>query len=83
MPSPQFVPQGKPDTGVTNIRNVTSPHWCRWLRPESRRVVPRTTFCEWEDTNHEKRNVGSRSVRMRLSHSSPAFGRIGMVLVVQ
>lgn len=24
MPSPQFVTQGKPDTGVTNIRNVTS-----------------------------------------------------------
>lgn len=54
MPSPQFVTQGKPDTGVTNIRNVTSPHWRRWLRPESRCVVPWTTFCEWEDTKPRK-----------------------------
>ncbi len=54
MPSPQFVTQGKPDTGVTNIRNVTSPHWRRWLRPENRCVVPWTTFCEWEDTKPRK-----------------------------
>lgn len=54
MPSPQFVTQGKPDTGVTNIRNVTSPHWRGWLQPESRCVVPWTTFCEWEDTKPRK-----------------------------
>lgn len=54
MPSPPFVTQGKPDTGVTNIRNVTSPHWRRWLAPASRCVVPWTTFCEWEDTRPRK-----------------------------
>ncbi|MBP8937830.1 MAG: SOS response-associated peptidase family protein [Agrobacterium sp.] len=39
---------------MTNIRNVTSPHWRRWLRPENRCVVPWTTFCEWEDTKPRK-----------------------------
>ncbi|MFK0385010.1 SOS response-associated peptidase [Agrobacterium sp. NPDC090273] len=54
MPSPTFVTDGKPDTGVTNIRNVGSPHWRRWLQPDSRCVVPWTTFCEWEDTKPRK-----------------------------
>ena len=54
MPSPPFVTKGNPDTGVTNIRNVTSPHWRRWLGPEHRCLVPWTTFCEWEDTKPRK-----------------------------
>ncbi|MCD2177330.1 SOS response-associated peptidase [Rhizobium sp. C1] len=54
MPSPPFVTKGKPDTGVTNIRNATSPHWRRWLGPENRCVVPWTTFCEWDDTKPKK-----------------------------
>ena len=37
MPSPIFALKGrKTDAGVTNVRNVTSPHWRRWLNPESR-----------------------------------------------
>jgi putative SOS response-associated peptidase YedK len=55
MPSPPFVTNGKPDTGVTNIRNTTSPHWRRWLGPTSRCLVPWTKFCEWEDTKPKKR----------------------------
>jgi putative SOS response-associated peptidase YedK len=54
MPSPPFVTKGNPDTGVTNIRNITSPHWRRWLGPENRCLVPWTTFCEWEDTKPRK-----------------------------
>lgn len=54
MPTPQNILGDRPDTGVTNIRNVTSPHWRRWLRPESRCVVPWTKFCEWEDTKPRK-----------------------------
>lgn len=54
MPSPPFVTKGNPDTGVTNIRNVTSPHWKRWLGPNHRCLVPWTTFCEWEDTKPKK-----------------------------
>lgn len=54
MPTPQNILQGKPDTGVTNIRNIASPHWRRWLGPENRCVVPWTTFCEYEDTKPKK-----------------------------
>ncbi len=46
MPSPpQFA--GPP---ITNIRNTASPHWRRWLKPESRCLVPWTSFSEYNDT---------------------------------
>ena len=49
MPSPQFALKGKKtDPGVTNIRNVKSPHWRRWLGPERRCLVPFTSFSENE-----------------------------------
>jgi len=49
MPSPfELVEGGKRDPGVTNIRNVASPHWRRWLGVESRCVVPFTSFSENE-----------------------------------
>ena len=54
MPTPPSLLAGKPDTGVTNIRNVASPHWRRWLGPESRCLVPFTAFSEWEDTKPKK-----------------------------
>jgi putative SOS response-associated peptidase YedK len=38
----------KSDPGVTNIRNVTSPHWRRWLGIECRCVVPFSSFSENE-----------------------------------
>src|SRR3954470_7054861 len=41
MPSPAFALKGrKSDPGVTNVRNVKSPHWRRWLGVEHRCVVP-------------------------------------------
>ena len=49
MPSPVFALQGrKTDPGVTNIRNVSSHHWRQWLGPESRCLVPFTSFSENE-----------------------------------
>ena len=54
MPTPSSILGDKPDTGVTNIRNVTSPHWRRWLGTENRCIVPWTRFCEWEDTKPRK-----------------------------
>jgi len=49
MPSPVFALKGtKSDPGVTNVRNVKSPHWRRWLGVESRCVVPFTSFSENE-----------------------------------
>jgi putative SOS response-associated peptidase YedK len=51
MPSPVFSLKGKKtDAGVTNIRNVKSPHWRRWLGPENRCLVPFTSFSENELT---------------------------------
>ncbi len=47
MPSPVFALKGKKsDPGVTNVRNLKSPHWRRWLGVESRCVVPFTSFSE-------------------------------------
>ena len=54
MPSPPTILQGKPDCGVTNIRNISSSHWRRWLGPTNRCIVPWTTFCEYEDTRPKK-----------------------------
>ena len=46
---PFFALQGKrTDPGVTNIHNVKSPHWRRWLGPENRCLVPFTSFSENE-----------------------------------
>jgi putative SOS response-associated peptidase YedK len=55
MPSPKFVLEGrKTDPGVTNIRNVKSPHWRRWLGPENRCLVPFTSFSEYDTVDGKK-----------------------------
>jgi putative SOS response-associated peptidase YedK len=49
MPSPFFALKGRnSDPGVTNVRNVKSPHWRRWLGIQNRCVVPFTSFSENE-----------------------------------
>ena len=48
---------GPPQFGgapITNIRNVGSPHWRRWLGQASRCIVPATSFCEYADTKPRK-----------------------------
>ena len=37
----------EPDGGTTNIRNVGSKHWARWLGPGSRCIVPFNSFSEF------------------------------------
>lgn len=37
----------EPDTGTTNVRNVGSKHWQRWLGTANRCVVPFTSFSEF------------------------------------
>ncbi|MFP5248260.1 MAG: SOS response-associated peptidase [Acidobacteriota bacterium] len=50
MPTPpKFLEGRKSDPGVTNIRNVNSPHWRRWLGIESRCLVPFNSFAEPEN----------------------------------
>ncbi|OJY36973.1 putative SOS response-associated peptidase YedK [Gemmobacter caeni] len=47
MPTPpQFLTGRKVDPGVTNIRNLDSPHWRRWLAVPHRCLVPFTSFAE-------------------------------------
>lgn len=53
MPTPpKYLPASGRDSGVTNIRNVTSPHWRRWLGPDHRCLVPVTKFSE-PGTDHK------------------------------
>lgn len=50
MPTPpKFLKGKKTDPGVTNIRNVASPHWRRWLPVQNRCLVPMTAFSEYGD----------------------------------
>jgi hypothetical protein len=43
MPTPPKLLEGKKtDNGVTNVRNVSSPHWRRWLATGIRCIVPST-----------------------------------------
>jgi putative SOS response-associated peptidase YedK len=37
----------EPDSGTTNIRNVSSAHWRRWLGTDHRCLVPFTSFSEF------------------------------------
>ncbi len=47
MPTPpQFLVGKRTDPGVTNIRNLASPHWRRWLGVQHRCLVPFTSFSE-------------------------------------
>lgn len=47
LPSPpQFHSPSGIDRGVTNVRNVNSPHWRRWLSPANRCLVPLDRFAE-------------------------------------
>jgi putative SOS response-associated peptidase YedK len=58
MPSPFSTLKGKNyDSGVTNVRNATSPHWRRWLGVENRCVVPFTSFAEHEVMPGNKRQT--------------------------
>ncbi|WP_334361272.1 MULTISPECIES: SOS response-associated peptidase [unclassified Bradyrhizobium] len=44
----------EPDSGTTNIRNVNSAHWKRWLGPEHRCLVPFTSFSEYDTIDGKK-----------------------------
>src|SRR3954468_14227107 len=44
----------EPDGGTTNIRNVNSKHWTRWLVPEHRCLVPFTSFSEYDTIGGKK-----------------------------
>jgi putative SOS response-associated peptidase YedK len=44
-----FPPPSLGSRPVTNVRNLKSPYWRGWLKPEWRCLAPATSFCEWTD----------------------------------
>ncbi|WP_336489373.1 SOS response-associated peptidase [Methylobacterium nigriterrae] len=53
-----FPPPPKVGTQpVTNVRNVASPYWRPWLKPEFRCLVPVSSFSEYADTKPKKTPV--------------------------
>jgi putative SOS response-associated peptidase YedK len=77
MPSPRSALKTRnADSGVTNIRNVKSPHWRRWLGVEHRCVAPasaRTKRCRTAASHR----CDSPSMRRGRSPSLPASGPTG------
>jgi putative SOS response-associated peptidase YedK len=44
----------EPDGGTTNIRNVSSAHWKRWLGPDNRCLAPFSSFSEYDTVDGKK-----------------------------
>jgi putative SOS response-associated peptidase YedK len=71
----------EPDSGTTNIRNVGSAHWKRWLGPDNRCLVPFTSFSDYDTIEGKKTPVwfAADETRPLLSFAGlptgPVFGR--------
>jgi len=78
MPTPpKFLAVGAIDRGVTNVRNVRSSHWRRWLAPEFRCLVPATSFCE--PTDNPIPETGKKDwVWFALGEERPLFAFAGV-----
>src|ERR1700721_700637 len=64
----------EPDGGTTNIRNVKSKHWMRWLGVENRCVVQFNSFSEFKA---EGGDIWFALDETPPSPASPASGRTG------
>jgi len=58
---------------ITNIRNVSSPHWRGWLAFRNRCLIPATSFCEYADTKPRKTPIW-----FALSEDRPLFAFAGL-----
>ena len=68
LPSPpKYHSKSGIDRGVTNVRNVSSPHWRRWLGPDNRCLVPLTRFAE------PRLGKGAGNAWFELVDDRPAF----------
>lgn len=66
----------------TNIRNVKSPHWRRWLKPENRCLVPFTSFSEYAPEKNPA--TGKKDVVwFAISDERPLYAFAGIWTVVQ
>ena len=66
----------EPDGGTTNIRNVKSKHWTRWLGVENRCLVPLNSFSEFKKA--EGGDIWFAIDETRPSPASPASGPTGL-----
>ena len=74
MPSPVFALKGRnSDPGVTNVRNVTSPHWRRWLGIDNRCVVPVRQYKKQSPSSacRAARNFRSQTIAVRFAEPNP------------
>ena len=62
-----------PQHPVTNVRNVKSPYWRPWLKPEQRCLVPVSSFSEYADTKPRKTPVW-----FALDEDRPLFALAGI-----
>ena len=68
LPSPpKYHSKSGIDRGVTNVRNVSSPHWRRWLSPANRCLVPLERFAE------PRSGKGAGNAWFELAENRPAF----------
>lgn len=75
MPSPKFALKNrKTDPGVTDVRNLASSHWRRWLGVEHRCLVPFTSFSEYRVEKDKKSYAGL--VRRERRPTADAFAGI-------
>jgi putative SOS response-associated peptidase YedK len=76
MPTPPAFVKSPIDRGVTNMRNMSSPHWRPWLTPPFRCLVPATSFCEPSDLPNE---TGKKVwTWFALSDERPLFAMAGI-----
>lgn len=56
MPSPPANVKSNSDNGITNVRDVASFHWKKWLGVGNRCIVPANAFSEYGQTPDPKTN---------------------------
>lgn len=72
-----FPPPPKGYLPVTNIRNVSSPFWRTWMKPEYRCLVPATSFSEYAPEPNPA--TGKKDiVWFALDRSRPLFAFAGL-----
>ncbi len=72
MPTPPMYVKGEADKGITNVRNISSRHWQRWLGVASRCLVPATSFSEYEQEPDPK--TGKKPVHwFAIDKTEPLF----------
>ena len=73
MPTPPMFIKGQHDSGVTNIRNTSSAHWRKWLSPDSRCLVPVTSFAEPDPASKKEGDKRTPNAWFALNQDRPLF----------